>query len=56
MKEYKEQQSKVDGVAYPEMEYPDIFGPLSAKQIQIQTIKERFSYKLVPNSVETLFL
>jgi len=35
MKEYKEQYSKIDGVSYPEMEYPDIFGPLSLKHIQI---------------------
>ena len=35
MKEYKEQLSKIDGVSYPEMEYPDMFGPLSLKHIQI---------------------
>ena len=38
------------------MEFPDMFGPLSPRHIQIQTIKERFSYKVVPKSVDTLFV
>ena len=38
------------------MEFPDMFSLLAPRHIQIQTIKERFSYEVVPKSVDTLFV
>jgi hypothetical protein len=35
MKDFKEQLRKSNGITYSLMEYPDIFGPLSPKSIEI---------------------